>query len=60
MLFRSYVRMLAEDIPNEQVGIDPASVHGVSLDTAVSMVELCKAFYDSAESGSAVRVQDKI
>ena len=54
---RYYVRMLAEDIPNEQVGIDPASVHGVSLDTAVSMVELCKAFYDSAASGCAVKVQ---
>ena len=56
---RYYVRMLAEDIPNEQVGIDPASVHGVSLDTAVAMVEICKAFYTSAAQGCAVKVQDR-
>ncbi len=56
---RYYVRMLAEDLPNDQVGIDPASTRGVSLDMAVAMVEICKAFYESAETGCAVTVQYK-
>ena len=48
---RYFVRMLAEDIPNEMVGIDPRSNHGVGLETAVDMVEIADAFYRSARSG---------
>ena len=53
---RYFVRMLAEDIPNEMVGIDPLSHHGVSLDTAVEMAEIADAFYESVKTGKAIQV----
>lgn len=51
---RYFVRMLAYDLPNEQVGIDPLSVHGLNIDDAVALVEMREAIYASAESGCRI------
>ena len=53
---RYFVRMLAEDLPEEKTGKDPASLHGMNLDAAVELVEIIESIYASAESGQAVKV----
>ncbi|MCD8380397.1 MAG: Gfo/Idh/MocA family oxidoreductase [Lachnospiraceae bacterium] len=48
---RYFVEMLAYGIPNEQVGVDPLSNSGVSLDHAVEYVEMIDAIYRSNGKG---------
>lgn len=45
---RYFVRMQAEDISNDQVGVDPRSTHGTSIDTAVELMELREKIYQAA------------
>lgn len=56
---RYWVRMQAEDLPNNLVGVDPASNHGLSIDDAVALVELREAIYAAAASGTSVPVQTR-
>ncbi len=48
---RYFVEMLAYGLPNEQVGVDPLSNSGVSLDNAVEYVEIINAIYQSDGKG---------
>lgn len=54
---RYFVKMQAYDIPNEMVGVDNASVHGLSIDSAVELVEMREAIYKSAQTGCGVKVR---
>ena len=48
---RYFVRMQAEDISNDLVGVDPRSTHGTSIDTAVELMELREKIYQAALYG---------
>lgn len=48
---RYWVEMMAYDIPNDMVGVDPLSNSGVSIDNAVEFVEIIDAIYRSAGHG---------
>lgn len=54
---RYFVKMCAYDLPNEGVGIDPASTHGMSLDSAVELMEMREAIYEAAKTGNGVAVK---
>lgn len=54
---RYWVKMQAYDIPNEQVGIDNASTHGVGIDNAVELVEMREAIYKAATTGGIANVR---
>lgn len=53
---RYWIKMQAYDIPNEQVGIDPASLHGLNLDDAYELMEIIDAVYRSSKSHKAEKV----
>lgn len=53
---RYWVKMQAYDIPNEQVGVDPASLHGMSLDAAYEVMEIIDAVYRSNNSNRLEKV----
>lgn len=46
-----FVQMLARDLPNEIVGVDPLSNSGVSIDHAVEYVQILNAIYKNANKG---------
>lgn len=54
---RYFVKMQAYDLPNDIVGVDNASTHGLSIDSAVELVEMREAIYKAAETGCAAIVR---
>ena len=46
---RYFVEMQAYDLPNDQVGTDPYSTHGLNIDDAVGLVAIGEAVYAGAE-----------
>lgn len=51
---RYWVNMMANGIPNEQVGIDPMSTHGLSLDDAVKLVSIHDALIAAADAPKTI------
>lgn len=49
---RYFVEMIANDLPNNIVGVDDLSNSGVSIDHAVEFVDIIDAIYRSANSGA--------
>lgn len=48
---RYWVEMMANDLPNDIVGVDDRSNSGVSIDNAVEFVDIIDAVYRSADRG---------
>lgn len=54
---RYWLKMLDKQIPNDQIGIDPLSNSGVSIDSAVDLVDMISAAYTSAAADRFVKVR---
>ena len=53
---RYFIKMIAYDLPNDGVGTDPLSTHGMSIDDSVKLVELRQAIYASNDAQSLLPV----
>ena len=53
---RYFVRMIAEDLPNDGVGTDVRSLHGMNLQDAMELMEIREAIYESARTGNSAPV----
>jgi len=51
---RYWIRMMAEDLPNEAIGADTKSTHGMGIEAAVEVMEMIDGIYRSAAAGTAV------